>query len=138
VEQTNRGSTLVDDLFAVLRSGPGLAAVVTVSLVLTFVTWWLVRRELLRLPSDFLHSGTGPRRTGAARFRRNAAGIAIALVGVLLLVLPGPGILLIVVGLLTVELPGRDKFVRWLLRRRWALREVNAWRARRGEPPLHP
>lgn len=145
MEDLKRGHWFPDEAVAALRRGPGLALWVVASVALSIVAWWFVRRELLRLPSDFLHEGGRRREAGSTgstgstgRLRRNAAGIGLILVGVLLLVLPGPGVLLIVVGLLTVELPWRDRFVRFLLRRRWALREVNAWRARRGEAPLRP
>jgi chromate transport protein ChrA len=55
-----------------------------------------------------------------ALFRRigvTIAGVALILVGILLLVLPGPGLLLIAagLGLLATEFPAVRRFVDWLL-----------------------
>jgi hypothetical protein len=61
-----------------------------------------------------------------ALFRRIGvaiAGVALILVGIVLLVLPGPGLLLIAagLGLLATEFPAVRRFVDWLLATRPAV-----------------
>ena len=116
-----------DNAILVVSVALGLAFTVALSIA--------ARGRLLRLPPDFLEmvTSTAPRPRAVWR---TALGVAIAALGVLLLFMPGPGVLLILTGLVLVELPVRTRIVRWLLRRRWALREVNAFRARHGRPPL--
>jgi uncharacterized protein (TIGR02611 family) len=79
-----------------------------------------------------------------ALFRRigvTVAGVVLILVGIVLLVLPGPGMLLIAagLGLLATEFPAVRRFVDWLLATRPAIaarlqwqRVRNAVRSRRA------
>jgi hypothetical protein len=110
------------------KSAMVLAAWVAVSALATFTA----RRTLLRLPVDALHRGQ--RRSVA--WHENAFGLALIGVGILLLFLPGPGVLLIVAGLLACDFPGRQKFLRWMLSRARVITEVNALRMRHGRAPL--
>jgi chromate transport protein ChrA len=67
-----------------------------------------------------------------ALFRRigvTIAGLALILVGIVLLVLPGPGLLLIAAGLgvLATEFPAVRRFVDWLLATRPAVAARLHW-----------
>ncbi|MDQ1463269.1 MAG: hypothetical protein QOC73_210 [Actinomycetota bacterium] len=67
-----------------------------------------------------------------ALFRRIGvaiAGVALILVGIVLLVLPGPGLLLIAagLGLLATEFPAVRRFVDWLLATRPAVAVRQRW-----------
>jgi chromate transport protein ChrA len=67
-----------------------------------------------------------------ALFRRIGvaiAGVALILVGIVLLVLPGPGLLLIAAGLgvLATEFPAVRRFVDWLLATRPAIATRLHW-----------
>jgi hypothetical protein len=70
------------------------------------------------------------------RALRNLAGIALLTTGVVLLALPGPGIVLIVLGAALCDVPGRTYLLRRLLRCALVLDPVNRFRERHGRPPL--
>ena len=67
---------------------------------------------------------------------RNLAGIALMLAGVLMLVLPGQGLLAIVAGLMLMSFPGKRRLVRQIVSRPWILGAMNAIRRRAGRIPL--
>jgi UPF0716 family protein affecting phage T7 exclusion len=67
---------------------------------------------------------------------RNVFGSLLLVVGVLMLVLPGQGLLTILIGLTLLDFPGKRRFVRRLLMRPQVLRVINAIRRRFGVAPL--
>jgi len=82
--------------------------------------WW-DRHPVLRLASVIL---------------KNAVGWLFIAVGIVMLVLPGQGIITIVVGLLLSDFPGKFRLERWLVSRRLLIRAMNWTRSRAGRPPL--
>lgn len=99
-------------------------------------------RMVSRLPADFL---VDERRrepwpssiSGVVVWSlRNLVGLALLMAGVLMLVLPGQGVLSIVAALFLMTFPGKLRLKRWVLRQRSVLRAVNALRGRHGAPPL--
>jgi hypothetical protein len=95
-----------------------------------------VRRALLEMPADLDRDRGAPlsRVRGALR---TAAGFAVFAAGLVLLVLPGPGLLLMALGLLMVGTRRQGGFVRACLARPRLLRAVNALRERHGRPALN-
>jgi len=67
---------------------------------------------------------------------RNLIGLVFVLAGVVLLVLPGQGLLMIIIGLLLVDFPGKRAIERKIARRPKILKLLNGIRSRRGRPPL--
>lgn len=67
---------------------------------------------------------------------RNLLGCAFILAGMVMLALPGQGMLTIFVGALLVNFPGRDKTIRWLLSRGRIHHMVDRLRAWGGRGPL--
>jgi hypothetical protein len=97
----------------------------------------LVPRYLASLPRDFLVKDSHADHAGMAwRVARNLLGVVLVLLGVLMLVLPGQGILTLLVGVLLVDFPGKHKLVQRLLSRPKVLGIVNKLRTHRGSPPL--
>jgi hypothetical protein len=82
-------------------------------------------------------SGVWP---GVRRSARNVVGVVVVVLGLLLSVpgVPGQGLLTVLVGLLLIDLPGRHRLVRWLVRRRGVLAGLNRMRVRLGRPALLP
>jgi hypothetical protein len=113
------------------------ASIALVSAVLTLVfgvaAWLLARHSLLQLDETFLVRAVAKTRPSALRV---AAGVALLLVGITLLFLPGPGVVLMLFGAILAELPGRERFMRWVFRKPEVLREVNALRQRHRKRPL--
>ena len=67
---------------------------------------------------------------------KNFFGILLLLSGVLMLVLPGQGILTIITGLVFIDYPGKYKFERKLLRQKGVINSINWIRSRLGKPSL--
>jgi hypothetical protein len=74
---------------------------------------------------------------------KNVLGLAIVALGITLSIpgVPGQGVLTILVGLVLLDIPGKRRLVRRLVRRPWIQRSINGLRARFGrqlmefEPP---
>ena len=67
---------------------------------------------------------------------KNFFGILLLLSGILMLVLPGQGILTIITGLVFIDYPGKYKFERKLLRQKGVINSINWIRSRLSKPPL--
>ena len=96
---------------------------------------------ICRLPRD-LYTRRRPRRAFpgglgvVVTLARNLAGLAIIAAGILMLVLPGQGILSIAIGLVLVDFPGKRALERRLLGDRRVFATMNTIRRRFGRPPL--
>ena len=67
---------------------------------------------------------------------KNFFGILLLLSGVLMLVLPGQGILTIITGLVFIDYPGKYKFERKLLRQKGVINSINWIRSRLRKPSV--
>ena len=67
---------------------------------------------------------------------KNFFGILLLLSGILMLVLPGQGILTIITGLVFMDYPGKYKFERRLLKQKGVINSINWIRSRLSKPPL--
>jgi signal transduction histidine kinase len=132
-----------------LHEHAGLLAIISIAVTLALLIAGAVLA--VRMPADyFLRAGqrtAGPERHPVLRavllVARNVAGIALAILGVLmsLPLVPGPGIILIVIGISLTSFPGKHKLQRRLLGNRWVLKPLNRLRAAFGKPPVqapHP
>lgn len=112
------------------------------SLVIAVVALPLV---VLRLPTDYfsrpasLRTEERSRRGPFARVGRlalTAFGGVFLLAGILLLFLPGQGLLMMLIGVLLMEFPGKHRLEQWLVRQPGIGSTMNKLRVRRGLPPL--
>jgi hypothetical protein len=67
---------------------------------------------------------------------KNVLGFMLVLAGILMLVLPGQGILTIIAGMALMDFPGRHEVVRRLAAQPPILRSMNWIRRRAGQAPL--
>lgn len=67
---------------------------------------------------------------------KNILGLLLVAIGILLLVLPGQGVLTILLGLVLLDFPGKYKFERKIIKRPRILRQVNRLRKRLGRESL--
>lgn len=67
---------------------------------------------------------------------KNLLGLALVLAGVLLLLLPGQGLLTLIIGLTIMNYPGKFRIERWLVRRPRVLPALNWIRRRFGAAPF--
>ncbi len=102
---------------------------------------WLV----VRLPQDFFLSDERAipyLTTGHPVFRvflialKNVTGVTFILAGIIMLFIPGQGILTIIVGVMLSSFPGKQKLVYWFASRDRIFRSLNALRRRWDRPPF--
>ncbi len=97
----------------------------------------LVPRFLAALPTDYLRSDAASAHVAMPlRILRNLLGVVLVLLGLLMLVLPGQGLLTLLVGVLLVDFPRKQRLIRRVLGRPRVLGLVNKLRSHRGSPPL--
>lgn len=119
------------------------AGSVLVFLASIIVIPWLI----VRLPQDFFLSDERAipyLTTGHPVVRvllvalKNAIGVAFIGAGIIMLFIPGQGILTIIVGVMLSSFPGKKRLVHWFTSRERILRALNALRKRWGRPPFLP
>lgn len=101
---------------------------------------------LARMPSDFFSRPERRRLRLDERARpfwfvllrgmRNALGVVLLALGLLMLIVPGQGLLTIFVALLLIDFPGKYRLQRWVFSRPAVHRPANALRRRFRRPPL--
>lgn len=102
---------------------------------------WLV----IQLPADYFHESYRPTLLWGVEhpvlrallhLGKNLLGVIVLLMGVVMLVLPGQGVLTIITGLLLMDFPGKYRFERWLVHRKPVLLGVNWLRQHAGREQL--
>lgn len=123
-----------------------LTLFVITSVLLFVVSLVALPVVLAWLPTDFFSRPEGPHLRLAERRRpvlfvivlglKNLLGSVFLVLGLLMLILPGQGLLSIWVALLLLDFPGKRRLERWVILRPTVHRPVNALRRRAGRPPL--
>ncbi len=67
---------------------------------------------------------------------KNVVGVGLLFFGVLMLILPGQGVLTILIALMLLDFPGKFRLQRWVATRKGVLASINWIRRRRGVDPL--
>ncbi|MCB9674232.1 MAG: hypothetical protein H6737_03895 [Alphaproteobacteria bacterium] len=115
---------------------PALTAVSFVFGVTTFVAALFgLPVVLARIPADYFVAEQPPIAT-STRVLRNAVGWPLLVLGLILIPLPGQGLLTVLAGLVLADVPGKRALALFLLRRGPVRRAVDAMRGRRGVEPL--
>lgn len=113
-------------------------------LLATALSLLLVVLVMVRLTVTYFLDDRPARAAGSPRARwialmaRNAAGVVLILIGLLLSVpgIPGQGVLTILIGIMLVDFPGRRRLERRLVAGPGVLATLNRVRAWFGRPPL--
>lgn len=120
-----------------------LAAISLVSFVATLaVIPWVI----VRIPADYFAGRKRPaQRQLVPRspmvwlmllIGKNSLGALLVLAGIVMLVIPGQGLLTMIIGVLVMNFPGKFSFERWLVSRGPTITLINRIRQRYGRPPL--
>lgn len=72
----------------------------------------------------------------AIHIGKNVLGVILMLAGLAMLVLPGQGLITLFIGFFLLDFPGKYRFEKWLIARRWVHRPINWLRRRSGREPL--
>ncbi len=124
---------------ALLGGAMGLSVAVVVGSVLA------APALLARIDADyFVRTGPSPdawrsRHPGlraAVKILKNLLGLGLLLTGLVLLVLPGQGLLTVFAALMLLDFPGKRKLELSIVRRRGILKALNWIRGKAGAPPL--
>jgi hypothetical protein len=70
------------------------------------------------------------------RILKNVLALALVVVGIAMLVLPGQGVLAILLGVMLGDFPGKLKLQRWILAKPTVLNSLNWLRRKFRKPPL--
>jgi len=110
------------------------------TLIMTFI---LLPVMITRLPQNYFVSDERPPPLSRILIvhwilmaLKNALGFAFVLLGIVLLFLPGQGLLTLIIGLTIMNYPGKFAIERWLAMRPHVLPALNWLRTRYGHPPL--
>ena len=116
------------------------------SLVSFITTLAVIPWVVVRIPADYF---AGRKRPGQRPLTsrspivwlvllvaKNTIGALLVLAGMVMLVMPGQGLLTIIIGVLVMNFPGKFFFERWLVSRGPTLSLINRIRQRYGRPPL--
>ena len=114
------------------------------SLTLFVVSLAVIPWLVTKIPADYFHEES--RRLDLSDERslaiqllvvfKNLLGCVLIVLGLVMLVLPGQGILTIVIGLFLMNFPGKYKLERSLVSRPKVLSSLNWIRAKADKPPL--
>lgn len=117
------------------------ASLVTFISALAIVPWLVIQ-----IPADYFAGKRRPRRSKAwhrspfawllLRIVKNVIGGVFVMAGIVMLVLPGQGVLMIIIGIGLMNFPGKFRLERWIVSRGPTLRFINHLRRRRGRPDL--
>ena len=116
------------------------ASIVTFVGTLIAVPWLVVR-----IPSDYFTYGKRHKTLWADQhpvvravllIGKNMLGGVFVTTGIVMLVLPGQGLLTITIGVMLLDFPGKYRLDRWFATRRPALRSINWIRRRAERTPL--
>ena len=128
-------STLITFLSPPLLLGLSITSVVTCVVSLIVASW-----AVQRLPEDYLlHDADRawkPGRQSVGLIARNLAGGVLVALGILMLLLPGQGVLTILAGLALMDFRGKRRLEHWLMLRPTVFAAINRLRARAGRPRL--
>ena len=118
----------------------GLAAMV-ISLVISYGAIILV---MVNIPADYFSPSYAFNhrndqhflvRWGATIFK-NLIGVLLIVVGIIMIIGPGPGVLTILLGLIMIDIPGKRPLEANLIKRPAVLTAINNLRSRYQKPPL--
>lgn len=96
---------------------------------------------IARIPADYFSSSRKPPEISPGRrvlyaVVRNAIGVVLLALGIVMLLLPGQGLLTILIGLMCLDFPGKRRLEQRFVASPKVLRALNAVRKRAGRPPL--
>jgi archaellum biogenesis protein FlaJ (TadC family) len=126
----------LNDHAVLLMTASAISLVVGLLLLPVFIT---------RIPVDYFSHPHRQRLSASSRHPlirllivgiKNLLGIVFVVAGLLMLFLPGQGLLTLLVGLIIMNYPGKFALEGWLIQRPYVLPAVNWLRTKYNHPPL--
>ena len=121
---------------------PWLPALTAIGVVMALASALAIPWLVVRMPVDYFNTPSRPLHYRGPLawlmwLLRNAFALVLLAAGILMLVLPGQGILTILIALMVSTFPGKYRLERAIMRRPGVLRSTNWIRRRYGRPPLN-
>ena len=118
-----------------------LGIVATVSMILLLLSIIATPRIVSLLPVDYLVRHDKPSlKHPAIRLlvdvTRTCLGATLIVSGLIMMIIPGPGLVTLVLGISVARFPGKRKLMQKLGSHRTVYRSLNWMRRRHGKPPL--
>ncbi len=136
----------LSNLFDWLSQHQYLLGVMGVISIIVFIGSILMLPWLVSLiPADYFdHESREPPRWVRAHpvirysvfLLKNLLGLILLIAGLIMLVLPGQGLLSILIALILMDYPGKFRFERWIISRPSLLHLINRLRIKWGKPAL--
>lgn len=133
---------LIEELLALVSQYSDYVVWLTIGSSLLFVVILLLVPTVIgSMPDDYFDGTKHPRNSAkkrgipsvAIQIFRNSFGAILVFLGVLMLILPGQGILTIFVGVLLMNFPGKYRLEKWLISKPKILKMMNWIRKKRGK-----
>ena len=116
-----------------------------ISIVLLVVSIAIIPYVVIKIPRDYFHeryrvrvskTGNHPIIAQLLTGFKNLIGFVFVLLGIIMLVLPGQGVLTILMGLFLMNFPGKYRLERKIVSLPKVLKSLNWIRAKADKPPL--
>lgn len=116
-----------------------------ISAAFFFLSLIIIPWLIIRIPPDYFSEPARKRSTLfsghpllAILFKmiRNTIAVFFILLGVLLLVLPGQGLLTILIGVFLADFPGKHRLVNWIVSKKSVMNTINWLRKKSGKEPI--
>ena len=126
---------------------PGSLGMLTIGVTTAVVSLWAARWYVLRLPREYFTPRYHPRESWrdahpalrvGLKVLKNLLGATLLVAGLVMLVMPGQGILAILIGLSLLDFPGKRQLERRLVARPRVIRFLNLVRRQAGRPQFDP
>lgn len=121
-----------------------LVTLAAISMLLLLISVLATPRLVAQLPADYLlqRPQTVQKRSVlrlALRAVRNAIGFVLIVLGLIMLLIPGPGLVTLLIGISMASFPGKQRLLRHLATRESVFNSLNWMRRRHNKVPLlHP
>ena len=124
---------------------PALVLLAVLSVVMFFGSLALIPVLLARIPADYFARSESlftswrrrhPLASAALQVARNLLGVVLLLAGLVMMVLPGQGIITVLVALTLLNFPGKRRLELRIVRQRQVRGAIDWIRRRAGRPPL--
>jgi hypothetical protein len=117
-----------------------------ISITASIVTLILIPWLIVRIPNDYFSDRKRIRKLWADHHplirafliaAKNLFGYFLIVSGIIILFLPGQGMLTVLLGIIFIDIPGKYRFERWIIERPKILKLINWLRIRAKRDPLN-
>lgn len=133
VERASQTFKLVIDVIE-----PYLPLIAGISIAVVLASMVIIPLLIVKMPADYFVDKRRRRKWTIPRIvlyvLRNVLALVLFLAGLLMLVLPGQGLLTLIIAVMVSDFPGKFAFERWLLRQKGVLRSMNWVRKKYNKP----